>query len=51
MTFAVAMLKFFGKKEGQTFVDFANELKALTQVDKDWFATELTKVLGEEVIA
>lgn len=33
--YAAVLSKFFGKKPGQTLMEFASEVNALTQKDKD----------------
>lgn len=35
ISFVMAITKVFGRKPGQSLVDFNNELKALTQKDRD----------------
>ena len=43
---AVACKRFFGLKENQTLMEFASEIRKLSQEEKEWFAAELTKELG-----
>jgi hypothetical protein len=47
--FASACMKFFGKKPGETLLQFANEVKALTPEDKAELAPMLSEALGVEV--
>lgn len=47
--FAVACYRFFGRKSGQTMVDFNTEVKALTDTDKAEIAPLLSVALGVEV--
>lgn len=44
MTFTKAMMDFFGRLPGQSVGDFANELKALTVVDREYFKREFRKI-------
>lgn len=48
-SFAAAAQAFFGRLPGQTLGEFASELKALRPEQREWYATELSKVLGEDV--
>ena len=47
--FASACMKFFSKKPGETLLQFANEVKALTIEDKAELASMLSEALGVEV--
>ena len=49
LTFTQAMNRCFGKKEGQSMAQFADELKKLTPEDKEYFKAEFAKV-GIEVV-
>ena len=49
MTFAMAVRKYFGKLEDQSFSDFAAEIKALTDKDRADLAPLLSAELGVEV--
>lgn len=49
LTFAKAMLEFFGKKPGQGLADFQKELAELDGNDKRYFA-ELFKTVDIEII-
>jgi hypothetical protein len=42
-SFLVQMLAFFGTKPEQTRLKFAQEVKACSLEDRQWFAQELTK--------
>lgn len=44
MTFTTAMLDYFGKKQGQSSMEFMGELKALTIADRQWFKDSLPSV-------
>ena len=48
MSFPMACVKFFEKLPGQTTVQFAAELKALSTVDKDEFI-QMFKAIGYEI--
>lgn len=49
MSFTAACNKFFGLKPGQTISDFAKELKALDEKDREWFKREFVKI-GVEIV-
>ena len=49
MTYVAAMLDYFGKKQGQSSIEFMNELRALEDVDKAWFRAHLPTV-GYEIV-
>ena len=49
MTLTVALMKYFGKKEGEGLKGFAAEVRALTDKDKQDFIKMLTPVMGEEI--
>lgn len=44
MTFALAAKTFFGFKPGQSMAEFMQELKELTQQDREYFKREFVKV-------
>lgn len=44
--FAAAAKRFFGLKDGQSLLQFAQELKGLTQKDKEELAPLLAEALG-----
>jgi hypothetical protein len=46
MTLVTAIHNYFGKKEGQSLLDFSKEIKALTQQDKLELVEMLSKALG-----
>lgn len=48
-SFIASMLDYFGLRQSQTRVEFLNEIKALSPVEKDWFEKNLSTV-GYEVI-
>lgn len=39
-----------GKREGQTLQDYAKEVKALTQADRDWFAERFAIEYGIKIV-
>lgn len=43
MTFTAAIMDFFGYKPGQKLMEFRDELKALDEKDRAYFARELEK--------
>ena len=45
MKLVSAVLKYFGRKEGQSLTEFASELKSLTDSDR----AELAKLLSIEI--
>ena len=47
--FTVACKKYFGKKDGQTLLGFAQEIRLLTPEDKTELIPLLSKELGQEV--
>ena len=47
--FAAACKQFFGMRPGQPLGEFANEIKALTQPDRDEMAALMSVELEEEV--
>lgn len=49
--FIVACKEFFGFAPNQTLLEFKNEIKALTQADRDELAPLLAKELGKPVEA
>jgi hypothetical protein len=49
MSFAAAMLDYFGKKQGESSLEFMAEMKALTPEDKAWFRANLPSV-GYEIV-
>jgi len=49
MSISVACKKFFGQKEGQTLMQFAEEVRKLTPQDKVEMAGMLSTELGVEV--
>ena len=49
-SFTKACMDHFGKKAGQTTLEFAKELKSLTPVDKGYFIDEFYKI-GVEIVA
>jgi len=49
MTIVMAIMKFFGKKEGQSLQAFAQEIKELTSKDKKELAEDLSKHYGQPV--
>ena len=49
MGFLVAAQKYFGRKPQQTLKEFAEEMKGLTQADRQELAPLLAKELNEEV--
>ena len=51
MTFTVACIRFFGKREGQDLRSFNDEVKALTPADRAELAPLLATALGEPVEA
>lgn len=46
---AMILQKFFGRKEGQTLVQFNDELKALSAAEKAELAEAAAKAMGVEV--
>jgi hypothetical protein len=50
ISFAAAVKRFFGLKEGQKIGELAAELKQLTPKDRADLAPELSKALGVEVV-
>lgn len=50
VSFTKACVEYFGKKPGQTLPEFQQELKALTNADRDYFRVEFAKI-GIEVEA
>lgn len=44
MTMALALKTFFGFKPGQSMTEFMQELKELTQEDREYFKREFVKV-------
>lgn len=49
ISFTKAVMDFFGKKPGQTTAELAQELKQLTQKDKEELCPMLAAALGCEV--
>lgn len=49
MKLTSALHKYFGKKEGQTTAEFAAEIQALSESEKEFFRRELSKVFAEEI--
>lgn len=49
--FASACMKFFGRKPGESLLEFAGEVKKLTAEDKAEMAPLLSEALGVEVEA
>lgn len=43
-SFVGAMLKYFGRRPGQTALEFKTELEALTPADREYFIRELRTV-------
>ena len=50
MSFVLAMKDYFGMREGETTMGFLQELKALSDEEKQWFRENLPKV-GYEIAA
>jgi hypothetical protein len=50
MTFVIAARKYFGQKDGQTLSEFAKEIGALTQKDREELSEGLAKEFGTEII-
>ena len=48
-SFVKACQNFFGRKPGQTLGEFAQEIKQLTQADRDELSVLLAEQLGEDV--
>jgi hypothetical protein len=44
ITFTKAMMDFFGRKPGQSVGEFAAELKALTDADREFFKSEFARL-------
>lgn len=44
VSFVKAMMNFFGKKNGQTLVEFKDELRALNAQDRQFFKDEFAKI-------
>jgi len=51
ISLTTAINRYFGRKEGQTLPQFAQELKVLTEKDRMELAEMLTPVMGETVSA
>ena len=50
LTFITACNQYFKRKPGQSLTDFQHELKALTDEDRKYLASEFTKV-GITIVA
>jgi hypothetical protein len=50
VTETMAILKFFGKRPGQTTSDFAGELKQLTAAERHELAEGAAKEMGMELV-
>lgn len=51
MKLVSAVLKYFGRKEGQSLTEFASELKSLTDMDRKELAELLSTELKETIEA
>ena len=49
ISLTVALKRYFGYRQGQGLTDFAQEIKALTDKDKQDYIALLTQELKEEV--
>jgi len=49
LPFALACKKYFGNKPGQGLKEFSEEVKELSQADREEMAPALAKLLGREV--